>query len=523
MTTGRRAVMVAAAAATLARPALAQGTARTLRFIPQADLNALDPILTTSYAVRNYGYMVFDTLYATDAAFNTRPQMVENHQVSADGLTWTIRLRDGLRFHDDTPVRSRDCIASIRRWGARDGLGQTLLALTQDMPVVDDRTWQVRLRSPFPLLPDALGKAATPIPFMMPERIALTAPTTPIRDAVGSGPFRFLRDEWVSGSSAAFARFDGYVPRNEPPDGMAGGKKAYVDRVEWRTTPDPSTAAAALQNNETDWYEQADLDLVPLLRRSRGVVVDAFDAGIAPFIRFNQVQRPFDDVKVRQAVLAAVKQADHLMAMTGDPALFRECRSFFFCGTPMSSGAGSDAMAADLGRAKQLLAGSSYKGEKVVIISPTDLAYLNAAALVTEDLLRRLGRAVELQATDSGTFFARRNSAEPVEKGGWSIFHSGPGAADTLNPAMHIGLRGNGRSGWPGWPTDPALEALRQRWMDTADEAGRKATAADVERHCFATVPYVPLGIRSNLTAHRDTISGIVKATAPLAWNVRKA
>lgn len=501
----------------------AQARSSTLRFIPQADLGSLDPILTTSYAVRNYGYMVFDTLYAMDSGFRVRPQMAEGHEVSDGGLTWTIRLREGLRFHDGTPVRAQDCVASIRRWGARDGLGQSILALTNDMPVLDDRTWRVRLKAPFPLLADALGKASTPVPFIMPERIAVTDPATAIREAVGSGPFRFLRDEWVSGSSAAFAKFDGYQPRQEQPDGTAGGKMVHVDRVEWRIMPDAATAAAALQSGEVDWYEQMDLNLVPLLRRARGVVVGSFDSGTAPFIRFNHVQPPFNDQAVRRAVMAAVEQSDYLMAMAGEQSLFQTCKSFFFCGTPMSTGAGSEAMVGNLDQAKRTLAGSGYKGEMVRIISPTDLPYLHAAALVTEDLLRRLGMAVELSATDTGTFFARRNSAEPVSQGGWSIFHSGPGAADTLNPAFHIGLRGNGRRGWPGWPTDPTLEALRQRWIDAPDEAARSSIAADEERHCFATVPYVPLGVISNVTGHRANISGLVKASAALAWNLRKA
>jgi len=505
------------------RPAFAQSKAVILRFIPQADLSSLDPIVTTSYAVRNYGYMVFDTLYAMDSTFTVRPQMAEGHEMSDNGLTWTIRLREGLKFHDGTPVRARDCVASIKRWGARDGLGQSLLALTNDIPVLDDRTWQFRLRARFPLLVDALGKASTPVPFIMPERLAATDPATPIREAVGSGPFRFLGDEWLSGSSAAFARFDGYVPRGEMPDGTAGGKKAYVDRVEWRIVPDAATATAALQANEVDWYEQVDLNLAPLLRGSKGVVTSSFDSGTAPFIRFNHLQPPFNNQAVRQAVLAAVDQSDYLAAMAGDPSLSRPCKSYFFCGTPMSTGAGSEAMVASLEQAKRILAGSGYKGELVRIISPTDLAYLHAAAQVTEDLLRRMGMTVELAATDTGTFFARRNSAEPVAQGGWSVFHSGPTAADTLSPAFHIGLRGNGRKGWPGWPTDPDLEAFRQQWLDAPDQGARKTIAANVERHCFANAPYVPLGIVSNITAYRSSVSGLVKASAALAWNIRKA
>ncbi len=526
MVSTRRSVLAGAfgsAIATRVGTARAQARSTTLRFIPQADLSSLDPIVTTSYAVRNYGYLVFDTLYAADAGFRARPQMVEGHDVSADGLTWTMRLREGLRFHDGSPVRAVDCVASIRRWGARDGLGQMLLALSNDMPVVDDRTWRFRLKAPFPFLPDALGKASTPVPFIMPERLAATPAATPITEAVGSGPFRFLRDEWVSGSRVAFARFGGYHARQEAPDGLAGGKVAHVDRIEWHIVPDASTAAAALQTGEVDWYEQVDLNLVPLLRQNRDVVTGSFDQGTAPFIRFNQLQPPFNNPAVRQAVLAAVVQPDYLMAMAGDDSLFRPCKSFFFCGTPMSTGAGSDAMTGSLDAGKRLLADSGYAGQPVRIISPTDLGYLHAAGLVTQDLLQRLGMTVELAAVDSGTFFSRRNSTAPLAQGGWSIFHSGPVAADTLNPAFNIGLRGNGAAGWPGWTDDPELEALRRRWIEADGEEARRAIATEEERHCFKTVPYVPLGIISNVSAWRSGLSGILQAPAAVAWNVRKA
>ncbi len=519
---GRRALMQGSGMFALASPAVAQLSA-TLRFIPNADLSSLDPIATGGYPARNFGYMAYDTLYATDARGVVHPQMAEGHQVSADGLTWTIGLRDGLRFHDGEPVLARDCVASIRRWAARDGLGQMLLANADEIAAVDDRQFRFRLKHPFPLLLDALGKAGSPVPFMMPERLAKTSPGTQLREAVGSGPFRFLAAEWVPGSSAAFSKFENYVPRKEPPNGAAGAKIVHVDRVEWRTIPDPATAAAALQRGEVDWYEQVDLNLVPKLRGSSGIAVDSYYDGFAALMRFNQLHPPFDNPRVRQAVLAAVDQSDYLMTMAPEPDQYLACKSFFFCGTPMSTGAGADAMAGDLTRAKALLATSGYKGEKVVIISPTDVQWLHAVGTVTEDLLKKLGMTVELAATDLGTFFARRNSPEPIERGGWSIFHTGIGSVDVYDPATHLALRGNGRAGWPGWPTDPELERLRLEWMAAGDPASHLAIAERMERRAFETVPYVPLGIRRNFTAYRRSVSGLQKGSAPFTWNIRKA
>jgi peptide/nickel transport system substrate-binding protein len=504
-------------------PAVAQGASRTLKFIPHADLSSIDPVGTTGYVVRNHGYMVYDTLYSLDAAFKPRPQMAEGHEVSADGRTYTIRLRDGLKFHDGEPVRAVDCVASLKRWAARDGFGQTVIALTDEMPVVDDRTFQFRLKQRFPLLLEAIGKPSSPVPFIMPERVARTPATTQIKDATGSGPFRFLADEWVPGSRAAYARFEGYVPRADPIDGASGGKVVHIDRVEWTIIPDPATATAAIRRGEVDWYEQPQGDLLPVLRQNKDIVVTSFDPiGTVVLLRFNHLHPPFDNPKVRQAVLAAVSQTDYMTAMVGDPALFRECKAYFPCGTPMSTGAGSEAMVANLDRAKTLLKESGYNGEKVTIISPGDVAYLTVLGIVTEDLLKRLGMNVDLVTTDWGTVLARRANMEPPDKGGWNVFHTTAVGIEFASPASHLALRGHSRAAWPGWPTNATIEALRQQWLDAESFDEQRGLAAQMEREAFAAVPYVPLGQYQLSTALRRNVTGLVKASAPFMWNIRK-
>ena len=519
----RRAALGGLAAGALARPALAQQTAATVRFIPHADLPALDPVWTTAYIVRNHGYLVFDTLYATDAAFRVRPQMADGHEVTDGGLTWTIRLRDGLRFHDDQPVLARDCAASIRRWAARDGFGQTLMAQTNELSAPDDRTLRFRLKAPFPLLAAALGKLSSPVPFMMPERLAQTEPTQQIKEAVGSGPFRFLPDEWVQGSMAAYARFDGYVPRNEAPDGAAGGKVARVARVEWRTIPDAATAMAALQTGRMDWLEQPSPDLLPLAAKRTDLKVSTLDpVGTYVLLRFNCLHPPFDDVAARRAVLRAVNQVDYMQAMVGDPALYSECKAFFPCGMPLSTGAGSAVMDGNLDEARTLLGASSYDGRKVVIISPADNPTLAPLGTVTADLLQRIGMNVDLVATDWGTVVARRASQKPPAEGGWNIFHTTAVSPEFATPASHQPLRGNGRAGWPGWFTDPRMEELRTAWFSAADPAAERKLAAGMEQEAFDTVPYVPLGQFRQPTLYRTALQDIVPASAPFFWGLHK-
>ena len=199
----------AASVAALAAPRIGRADrANKLVFAPAADLSLLDPVATLFRPTRNHGYLVFDTLYGIDTNWTAQPQMVEGHQVDEDGLSWTLTLRDGLRFHDKEPVLARDVVASIRRFAERISFAKALMAATEELSAPDDRTVRFRLKRPFPHLPEALAGPGGSVPAIMPERLAATDPTQQIKEAVGSDPFRFLKDEWIQGSSAAYAKFD---------------------------------------------------------------------------------------------------------------------------------------------------------------------------------------------------------------------------------------------------------------------------------------------------------------------------
>lgn len=522
--TRRKFVATAAALPSiLAKPAIAQGTRNTLRWTPNADLSQIDPLISTANLLRAHGFMVFDTLYAVDANGVPQPQMAEGHQVSDNGRTWNIRLRSGLRFHDGEPVRPRDCIASLRRWGARDGLGGTLMLAVDKMEEVDDRTIRISLKQPFPLLLDAIGKMAMNVAFMMPERLALTPPTTPIKEAIGSGPFRFLPSEWVPGSRAVWEKFEGYNPRQEPPSWGAGGKMVYLDRVEWVTISDAATAASALTTGEIDWWEEPTSDLLPLLARSRDIKLTTLDPiGSMAFMRFNNLFPPFDKQAVRAAVAMAARQEDYLQAIVGSSDLYTECRAFFPCGLPSSTGSGGEAMAGSLEAGRKALQSSGYNGETVVIITPADIPTVAPMGQITADLLQRLGMKVDLQTMDWGTMLARRASKEPTNRGGWSIFHTWLRGSDVANPALSLLTRGDEANPYPGWFRSTRLAQLRDDWFAAPDDAARRSVTAQIEQAAFQEWPTVPLGLFRQPTAHRANITGMLQSPAPLAWNVKK-
>ena len=517
----------AAAAGTLAMPRLARAqNARVLRFVPQANLSTLDAVAGTQYVVRNASLLIWDTLFGVDSNVDPKPQMVEGYDLSADKLTWTFKLREGLRFHDGEPVLSRDVVASLNRWMVRDTMGQRIKAALAALEGVDDRTVRLRLTKPFPKMLFALGKSNAPVAEIMPERIAKTDPFQQITEYVGSGPMSFKKDEWVPGSKAVFERFAGYQPRAEAGSWLAGGKRMMFDRIEWLILPDDATKAAALQNGEVDWWENPIPDLVPLLKRDRNVNVDIADPlGNIGSFRMNHLHPPFNDPRARRAVMMALSQEDYMRSVVGDDeTLWRTLPSFFTPGTPTFSDAGGEILSGPrrYDEAKKLLAEAGYKGEPVVLCVATDVQITKAQGDVTADLLGKIGMKVDYQALDWGTVGARRAKKDPPSQGGWNIFHTWHAGSDCINPAPYTALDAGGEKAWFGWPKSEAVQSAIGTWYDAPDEAAEKAAMAAINKASMENVTYIPTGFFLMNQAWRKNISGVVKAPFPVFWGVQK-
>lgn len=524
----RRTFLASAAAAGLAMPSIARAAgANTLRFVLQTGLSNLDPIWTTIDVVRNASLLFWDTLYGVDHTLTPRPQMCEGHETSSDGLTWTFTLRPGLRFHDNAPVRAADAVASVKRWMKRDLMGQRIEARLDALEALDDRRFRFRLKQPFPKLIYALGKVGTPVCFIMPERIATKDAYTPITEYVSSGPLVFRGDQWISGSSAVFERFAGYIPREEKSDWLAGGKRILFDRLEWQVIPDPSTAAAALQNGEVDWWEQPIPDLVPLLKRNRDIRVDIADPlGNIGVFRVNHLHPPFNDRRARQALMMATDQADFMQAIVGgDPTLWKTVAGYFPPGTPLFTEQGGEVLKGkrDYAAAAALLKASGYNGEKIVLMAATDQPPAKAQADVTADLLGRIGAKVDYQAMDWGTMTSRRASMKPPSEGGWHIFHTWTAGVGSASPATYPHIYCTGKSAWFGWPTDEQVQTEIAAWYEATDPSAEKAAAATLNAALIAEAPFIPTGFFLNYQATRTSLLGVVKAPVPIVWDVRKA
>src|SRR5438105_6019840 len=495
---------------------------KVLRVVPHADLKVLDPHTNTATITLMHGHMIYDTLFAWDSKFRPKPQMVESYQISPDRLVYTFTLRPGLKFHDGQPVRTSDVIPSLKRWMVRDTIGQALASFLATIEATDDKTFVIRLKEPFAFVEMALGATASVI---MRAQDAVTDPFKAVTETIGSGPFRFVRSEWNPGARIVYEKNPDYVPRAEPPDGLAGGKVVKLDRVEWVVLPDSFTKSTALQSGEIDIIDQLPHDQLPILEHASGVVIgqvpliDAY--GI---IRPNHLYPPFDNPKARQALAFAVNQQEYASAAFGDRKWWRECWSFFVCGSPNETEAGSEPyQKQDLARAKALLAEAGYKGEKVTLINTHEIASIGALGDVTANNLKKLGINVEIADSDWGTLVARRAKKEPPDKGGWNIFHTTSGGASVYSPVTNFTIdSGCSRTNWFGWPCDEPSEALRRDYLRAPDESARRAALAALHRRLWEALPTIPIGSYVTPYAARSNVHGILKSNPIVFWNIDK-
>jgi len=500
----------------LSAPAIAGAAAeRTLRFVPYSNLIVMDPVWSISIVGLIHAYMTCDQLYGLDEQFVPRPQMAAGHEISPDGLRWRFTLRDGLVFHDGEKVRAADCIASIARWAKRDPFGVRMAALTDEMTAVDDKTFEIRLKRPYGHMLYGLGATTC---FIRPERLAKTDAFTAIADQTGSGPFRYQPDEFVTGSRAVYTKHAAYVPRQEPAKMWSGGKMAYFDRVEWHMLPDPATAAAALQKDEVDWLERPLFDLVTKLKSSAGVKVELVDPlGFFGILMLNNGSPPFDNPKLRAALLPAIDQRDCMAAVVGDlPELSLTGMGMFTPGSPFASDAGMQVLNGprDLALAKRLIAESGYNGEKIVLMAP-EIPEYRAMAEVTNATFAQLGLNVDFQSMDWGTLSSRQRSTDPAVMAGWSCYCVGWAGLWPSNPGSNIPLN--------GVKANPKMEALKANWFDAPDLKAQQSLAGQMQLLSFQEPPFIPLGQYFIPYAYRAGMSGFVGAPITAMWNVRKS
>ncbi|RVC74845.1 ABC transporter substrate-binding protein [Mesorhizobium sp. M4A.F.Ca.ET.022.05.2.1] len=534
MTISRRDFMktgVAAGAAvsmpSVLRAQTASSAARTVHMVV-GDLSVFDPIWTTSGPTQMHGLAIYDTLFAPDSKFMPQPQMVEKWSVSDDKKSYTFELRDGLGWHDGTPVTAADCVASIRRWAEVNPGGQLIMARASDISKKDDKTFTIALKEPLGLLIDLLADVlAAPGLFIMREKDASRPASEQATTKIGSGPFKFNEALARPGASYTYDRNEKYVPRKEPSDGLAGGKIVNVDRVIWNVIADQQTAVAALQAGEIDYYETPPADLYPLIESDPNLQLDVLDKGGRDLVlRMNFLQPPFDNVKARQAMLHLIDQEAMLRAVRSDAKYISPVTSIFGQDTLLSNdeNTGWYKKGGDPERAKQLFQEAGYAGEKIIILDPTDWVDGDNLSQLLAASLRKIGINAELAPMTWAALSTRRANKGPVENGGWNVFLTDESEYSLSHPLTQASRTANGDKAWYGWPKNDEYEALRAKLADVATLDERKALARQMQGIWWDFVGDVRLGKYTTPIARRKALTGLIHMPELLPmWNMQKA
>lgn len=502
----------------------------TIRAVMNGDLRAVDPHWTIAPQTRIHAYMVYDTLFGTDADGVPQPQMVDRWTVSDDRLTYHFTLRDNLRFSDGAPITPDDVIASLKRWMLVDPAGQYIVQALAAMEPDGEKGFILRLKTPFPQVIYGMSRPSAVPSFVMPARVVGGLPAgKAFTDPTGSGPFIMKRDEWVAGSKVVYIKNPNYVPRAEPPSSIAGGKRVYVDRVEWLNIVDPSTQIAALKTGEIDFIQFAPPDLIADLKKTKGLVVHSlWPVGIQGIMRLNWTYPPMDNRGIRVAIQNFVHQPDMIMAVMGNLTDGQVCGAFMMCGSRNGSEVGADLLLSKdpedvrLKRGMQMMRDAGYKGEPIIVMDATDQVMQHNATLVFVDAMRKAGVNVELQTMDWGALIARRSIRGPGPNG-WHIFLTTGGQVGGENPAFSMQAPANCEKAFPGWACDADHEKLRMAFLNEADPIKAKALAVEIQRHAMEIGLAIPYGQYLMPAVWRESLEGVLDVPEHVVfWNMRK-
>jgi len=497
-----------------------------LRIKYDGDIKQLDPLFTSSYPTRDMAYMIFDTLFSMDGDYRPQPQMVKEWSLSQDQKTYSFVLRDGLVFHNGAPVTVADVIASIKRWMDKDNMGDEIKKRLVSLEDTGNNGFTLVLSEPFAHVIGGFARMSAYPLFIMPQAIAQTPASEEIREFVGSGPFKLVADEWMPGVRMVLVKHEAYIPRDEPPSGLAGGKIAKVDRVERITFSDDMSAVNALLAGEIDYIAPLPPEMLPILEADPDIEwTKAPILGKNWQVILNHTQPPFDNVKIRQAVQYVVNQQDIMRAFFGDrDDLYMLCGALFMCGGPYETDAGSERfMSPSVEKAQALLAEAGYDGTPIHYLHPMDGKNQRDGGTVMVQALRQAGFMVEDIQIDTATMFSRRANKGKPEEGGWNIFITGFAGDALMDPLTNPFMTGACEKAWIGWPCDQSMQDLWQGFLASQTDEERYDIAVKLQIRANEIVTYIPMGQFNDLAAWRKNISGQVPGAILTLWNVEKA
>ena len=479
----------------------------TLRVVAQGSFSSLDPLPLPAVISVHTSVHVYEHLFAWDFNLNPQPQLVDTWGISGDNMTYTFTLRDGITFHNGDPVTSDDVIASINRWLPAPSVKNTAGFISEAVKV-DDLTFVINLNEPFGGLVIGLGTSPHLSPQIWPEDIANSAPfSEPITEWIGTGPYEF--ETWEPGNKLSIVRYDGFISRPEPENFLAGGKRAYLDRIEWVEIPNDETKYAGLETGQWDIVDGISLDFASRIRDNNDIGLVVTKPGNQSEVWAKGSFAPTDNKLVRQAILAAV-DAESMMASLGDPELWILCSSVFFCGTPWESTVSEELYNQNNPeRAAELLDQAGYAGETIVILNSSDHPQLNPLGIVLKPSLEAAGMTVEMPGMDLATVISRLGAND------WNLFTNFCPASTCAQPDISpVNNLSETLWGWPGYP-DLVAEFIRAPNLDA-----KKAVVDRMQAAAYEDAYNIVLGQFFPMLPHQIRVANLKPTAFPTYYNV---
>ncbi len=480
----------------------------TLRIANIGEPPTLDMSATTVGVTSIIGNAIYETLFAFDAIWRPQPHLAEAYTVSADGKTYTIRLRRAVPFHNGKEMTAEDVVASLNHWGKVGSRGITAFRSVDSVTATDKYTLVIQLKEPFaPLLAFlALPSSAAVI---MPKEVAEAAPAGPARDFIGTGPYKF--SEWAPNRQIRLTRFIGYAPRSDAPSRYAGKREALADELIFYPVGSVATRIAGVQSGEFDVADQISTDAYAQLKNDPRVVPEPYTVGTWLVFFFNKQSGLMANVKLRQAVMAALDMGPIMQATIGNPDLYTLAPNLYQKGTTWYSEGGKQWYNQhNPERAKQLMAEAGYKGETVRWLTTQQFDWMFKSSTVAVDQLQKVGFKMDMQLYEWAGVIERR--AKPAE---WEFFTTGhgfvpdPSLIDVFSPT------------YPGWWDTPRKKELFSEFNRATDLESRQRVWNRLHELVFTEGGWAKAGEFFSVQLRSRELTGYKAADlTSIFWNV---
>ncbi|GGA22959.1 ABC transporter substrate-binding protein [Psychrobacillus lasiicapitis] len=487
----------------------------TLKVAYASDPDTLDWSYTGASPTRDVAWHIFEMLFALDNDFAIQPMLAESYEVNEDRTLYTIKVREGVKFHDGSVLTAEDVVASIERWGKISSVGKTTFTHIESVTATSENEVQVKLLEPYnSLLADfAAPKSAL---MIIPAKVAEAAGEQPLKPEhlIGNGPYAF--EKWDRGQEIVVKKFADYSAREEEDwGGLTGKKTAYFNEIKFMIVKDPQVILNGLKTGLYDYGQSIPTDLNEVVASTPNVDPVTYMNGYST-ITPDKSEAPFNDIKVRQALNHALDKKVIAEATYGSEEFYQLDGALFVPKqVELYSDKGSDDyLAYDKELAKKLLEESSYNGETLKVVYSSNSEEYNKIAQVAKQQLEEVGFKVELISYEWATYLEKWGDPANWDLVviGWSTRFS-PNELGMLVPNIQSS----------GWYESPRWSDLIAQWGEAETEEQQKEILTEMNQTVNDELPFIKIANLTTLDIKTNKIKNYENWLGQRFWNTWKA